>query len=107
MNKVFLVDNKHICEVPLAMREELTRKILNWLCSVLVRGMLSGMMGRPNTPICRGLVLLSKTKTQTRRAHCALFFIIKIIYSNTFNKQRKFTFNYVGKSVPKISFKFF
>ena len=36
-----------------------------------------------------------------------LFFIIKIIYSNTFNKQRKFTFNYVGKSVPKISFKFF
>ena len=26
MNKVFLVDNKHICEVPLAMREELTNK---------------------------------------------------------------------------------
>lgn len=36
-----------------------------------------------------------------------LFFTIKVICSNTFNKQRKFTFNYVGKSVSKISFKFF
>ena len=94
MNKIFLVDNKHICEVPLAMREELTNKGIipkeidpedtELVVFVLVRGTLSGTMHTTNTPICRGLALLSRSKTQTRRAQRALFF-----------HKRKYLFKYV------------